>query len=64
MHSDKSAVVARMKKLYNLDKDSSLRTSHDNQSVKRLYAEFLGAPLGEKSHHLLHTHYAAREVLV
>lgn len=64
LHSDKQAVVARMKKLYNLDKDSSLRVSHDNQSVKRLYAEFLGAPLGEKSHHLLHTHYAAREVLV
>jgi iron only hydrogenase large subunit-like protein len=53
-----------MKKLYNLDKDSTLRVSHDNKSVKRLYEEFLGAPLGEKSHHLLHTHYTAREVLV
>jgi NADH-quinone oxidoreductase subunit G/NADP-reducing hydrogenase subunit HndD len=64
LHSNKAAVVARMKKLYNLDKDGSLRVSHDNKSVKRLYAEFLGAPLGEKSHHLLHTHYTAREVLV
>ena len=64
LHSDKSAVVARMKKLYNLDKDGSMRVSHNNQSVKRLYAEFLGAPLGEKSHHLLHTHYVPREVLV
>jgi iron only hydrogenase large subunit-like protein len=53
-----------MKKLYNLDKDGSLRVSHDNQSVKRLYKEFLGAPLGEKSHHLLHTYYIEREVLV
>jgi len=64
LHSNKAAVVARMKKLYNLDKDSTLRVSHDNKSVKRLYEEFLGAPLGEKSHHLLHTHYTAREVLV
>ncbi len=64
LHSDKAAVVARMKKLYNLDKDAGLRVSHDNKSVKRLYEEFLGAPLGEKSHHLLHTHYAPREVLV
>jgi iron-only hydrogenase group A len=64
LHSDKAAVVARMQKLYKLDQDGSLRTSHDNPSVKRLYAEFLGAPLGEKSHCLLHTHYASREVLV
>jgi NADH-quinone oxidoreductase subunit G/NADP-reducing hydrogenase subunit HndD len=64
LHSNKSAVLARMKKLYNLDKDSSLRVSHANQSVNRLYKEYLGAPLGEKSHHLLHTHYAPREVLV
>jgi iron-only hydrogenase group A len=64
LHSNKAAVVARMKKLYNLDQQSGFRTSHDNQSVKRLYSEFLGAPLGAKSHHLLHTRYTAREVLV
>lgn len=64
LHADKAAIIARMQKLYDLDRDGSLRTSHANQSVKRLYEEFLGAPLGEKSHHLLHTHYTAREVLV
>jgi len=64
LHSNKQAVLARMQKLYKLDKDSPMRVSHDNKSVKRLYEEFLGAPLGEKSHHLLHTHYTAREVLV
>ncbi len=64
LHSDKKAVVARMRKLYDLDKGSGLRVSHANKSVKRLYDEFLGAPLGEKSHHLLHTRYLAREVLV
>jgi iron-only hydrogenase group A len=64
LHSDKQAVAARMKKLYDLDEVGSLRVSHENKSVKRLYQEFLGAPLGEKSHHLLHTRYVAREVLV
>ena len=33
-------------------------------AIKRLYAEFLGEPLREKSHHLLHTHYAARDVVL
>ena len=37
---------------------------HKNKSVQRLYEEFLGKPLGEKSHHLLHTHYHQRDVLV
>jgi len=64
LHTNKAALIARMKKLYELDQSSKLRVSHDNPSIKRLYAEFLGAPLGEKSHHLLHTRYAAREVLV
>ena len=31
-----------------------------NRSIKKIYEEFLGAPLGEKSHHLLHTHYTPR----
>jgi len=31
--------------------------------VKRLYDEFLGTPLSERSHHLLHTHYHHREVI-
>jgi len=64
LHSNKSAVMARMKKLYDLDRNATLRVSHDNVSVKRLYAEFLGKPLGEKSHHLLHTNYHPREVLL
>jgi iron-only hydrogenase group A len=58
------AVRGRMQALYNLDRTERMRTSHSNPSVKRLYEEFLGKPLGEKSHKLLHTHYAKREVAV
>jgi iron only hydrogenase large subunit-like protein len=52
-----------MRALYQIDRDAVLRTSHHNASVKRLYEEFLGHPLSHKSHELLHTHYAQREVL-
>ena len=46
-----------------IDRDGRLRTAHGNESVRRLYDEFLGEPLGELSHQLLHTHYAPREVV-
>ena len=42
-------------------KARSLRKSHENPDVARLYEEFLGKPLGERSHHLLHTKYTPRE---
>ena len=45
------------------DAGMPMRKSHENPAVKTLYEEFLGKPLGEKSHQLLHTHYvAARQV--
>jgi iron only hydrogenase large subunit-like protein len=56
-------IVARMKALYQIDRDAPLRTSHHNPWVQRLYTEFLGQPLGHKSHELLHTRYAKREVI-
>jgi iron only hydrogenase large subunit-like protein len=58
--ADLDAVRARMQALYKIDKQEPLRVSHKNQQVQRLYNEFLGKPLGEKSHHLLHTHYHDR----
>jgi NADP-reducing hydrogenase subunit HndD len=58
------AVKARMKRLYQIDRDETLRQSHENPWVKRLYDEYLGKPLGEKSHHLLHTHYHQRDVVL
>jgi NADP-reducing hydrogenase subunit HndD len=62
--ADLDAVRARMQALYQIDRDDALRVSHKNESVLRLYEEFLGKPLGEKSHHLLHTHYHERDVMV
>ena len=61
---DVAAVRDRMQALYKIDRESAMRTSHANPDVRRLYDEFLGQPLGEKSHQLLHTHYHKREVFV
>jgi NADH-quinone oxidoreductase subunit G/NADP-reducing hydrogenase subunit HndD len=50
----------RMDAIYREDKNLPLRKSHENPAVQALYKEFLGSPLSEKSHHLLHTHYKER----
>lgn len=54
--------LERIDAIYQADRDLPLRKSHDNPEVKQLYEEFLGEPLGHKSHELLHTHYTARGV--
>jgi iron-only hydrogenase group A len=61
--ADLNAARARMQALYKIDQNEKVRVSHKNPYITRLYDEFLGKPLGEKSHKLLHTHYGAREVL-
>jgi len=48
---------ARIQAIYKEDEGRKLRKSHENPALKELYNEFLGQPLGEKSHQLLHTHY-------
>ena len=50
----------RASALYGLDKDAPIRKSHQNESLKKLYAEYLGEIGGEKAHHLLHTTYVKR----
>ena len=64
LNADREAVRKRMKALYTIDQEAPLRVSHQNKWVQRLYDEFLGAPLGETSHRLLHTRYAKRDVLL
>lgn len=63
MSTDRESIAKRMQGLYAIDAAEAKRTSHTNEAVQRLYKEYLGAPLGEKSHHLLHTHYSKREVM-
>ena len=51
---------ARMKGLYAEDAGKTRRKSHENPFIIQLYEEFLGEPLGHRSHELLHTRYVAR----
>ncbi len=51
----------RIKAVYREDEGKQLRKSHANPEIKQIYEEFLGKPLGKKSHKLLHTHYAPRD---
>ena len=44
----------RAPKLYDLDKRRAVRFSHENPEIKRLYADYLGKPMSEKAHKLLH----------
>ncbi len=50
----------RIDAIYKIDEDLPLRKSHKNPDVMKLYKDYLGEPLGHKSHELLHTHYHSR----
>jgi NADP-reducing hydrogenase subunit HndD len=54
----------RIKAIYQEDEGKTLRKSHENPDIQKIYADYLGKPLGEKSHHLLHTHYHSKENLM
>ncbi len=56
-HGDSSVIKARFDAIYREDASKPLRKSHENPYIVKLYEEYLGNPLGEKAHHLLHTHY-------
>lgn len=47
--------------LYSIDEKSTIRKSHDNPVVKKIYDEFLEKPGSHKAHELLHTQYSKRE---
>ena len=59
-HGDSSLLRARTQALYTEDNEKSLRKSHQNPYIISLYEEFLGKPMSEKAHHLLHTSYFNR----
>ncbi|MCQ2155433.1 MAG: [FeFe] hydrogenase, group A [Bacteroidales bacterium] len=56
-HGNVEVIEARRKAVYEEDKNKPLRKSHENPYIQKLYEEYLGKPLSEKAHALLHTHY-------
>ena len=49
--------AARAAGLYEDDRDCAIRYSHENPSLKALYEEYIGEPLGNRAHSLFHTEY-------
>ena len=51
----------RASALYTIDEKSTIRKSHENPVLKKIYKDYLGNPGGKEAHKLLHTHYEKRE---
>jgi NADP-reducing hydrogenase subunit HndD len=56
-HGNSEILKARQKAIYEEDKNKPIRKSHENPYIIELYKEFLGKPMSETAHHLLHTKY-------
>ena len=59
IHDGQELAEKRGKVLWGLDKKEELRFSHENPEIIELYQSYLTAPLGKRSHHLLHTDHHA-----
>ncbi len=62
-HGDIEVIKARQRAIYSEDVGKKLRKSHENPVIQRLYREFLGEPLHDKAHELLHTKYRDKSIL-
>ncbi len=51
----------RANALYSIDEKSTIRKSHENPILKKIYAEYLEKPGSKLAHELLHTKYTPRE---
>ena len=61
VRAEKNVSALRAKALYSEDVGKARRKSQDNEEIKALYQDYLGEAGGERAHHLLHTHYTARD---
>ncbi|GAB1450188.1 NADH-dependent [FeFe] hydrogenase, group A6 [Draconibacterium sp.] len=59
-HGNAEILKKRQRAIYQEDGKKSIRKSHENPYIIKLYKEFLGKPMSEKAHHLLHTQYFDR----
>jgi NADH-quinone oxidoreductase subunit G/NADP-reducing hydrogenase subunit HndD len=59
--TDAEVRQARIDAIYNADASMKYRKSHENPAIIELYDTWMGKPLGERAHHLLHTHFTPWE---
>ena len=61
---DRATIDIRAKRagaLYTIDEKSTVRKSHENPVLQKIYKDYLGEAGGHKAHELLHTSYVERE---
>lgn len=58
--ANRDVLKKRMEAIYSEDSKKDVRKSHENESIKKLYNEYLGEPNSHKAHEILHTHYTKR----
>jgi NADP-reducing hydrogenase subunit HndD len=56
-HGNSEIIKARQKAIYSEDASKTIRKSHENPEIIKLYEEYIGKPLSPVAHRLLHTHY-------
>ena len=59
--SEKDIRKLRADSLYTIDEKSTIRKSHENPIVRKIYKDYLEKPGSHKAHELLHTKYEKRE---
>ncbi|HSO89172.1 MAG TPA: NADH-dependent [FeFe] hydrogenase, group A6 [Draconibacterium sp.] len=59
-HGNAEILKKRQRAIYQEDGKKAIRKSHENPYIIKLYDEFLGKPMSDKAHHLLHTAYFDR----
>ncbi|MCI2059070.1 MAG: [FeFe] hydrogenase, group A, partial [Oscillibacter sp.] len=62
IHDGEERAASRGERLWDMDAQAPVRFSHENQDVLELYRDYLGAPLSERAHHLLHTDQSGWEM--
>ena len=60
IHGNTDILKKRMAAIYEEDMGKTIRKSHENPYIVKIYEEFLGKPGSEVAHKLLHTHYTTR----
>ena len=60
IHGNGEIIEKRLAAIYEDDKNATIRKSHDNPYIKKLYEDFLEKPGSHKAHELLHTSYSPK----
>ena len=55
-HNRDEVIEQRISGLYQIDRNTTVRKSHENPSIQKLYQEFLGEAGSHLAHELLHVH--------